>query len=105
MFDDSIGLAMQKTSPSDTLIVVTADHSHEFNIGGYGVRGSPLFGVLHSKDDETMLSQPNNVSFTPLVYGNGPGGLLEIRRTNLTDKITGFHTQNSTIKLFIYSFM
>lgn len=86
-FDEAIGLAMQKTSEADTLLVVTADHSHEFNIGGYGVRGNPLFGILHSRDGESMLSE-SLLTYTPLVYGNGPGALKEKRKTNLTDAIT-----------------
>ena len=43
-FDDAIQKAVDMTSESDTLIIVTADHSHTFNIGGYAVRGNPLFG-------------------------------------------------------------
>ena len=34
------------TSDSDTLIIVTADHSHTFNFGGYTDRGNPIFGML-----------------------------------------------------------
>ena len=43
-FDNAIGKAVQMTSDSDTLIVVTADHSHTFNFGGYTDRGNPIFG-------------------------------------------------------------
>lgn len=38
-FDNSIGKALNLTSENDTLIVVTADHSHTFTIGGYSARG------------------------------------------------------------------
>jgi len=31
----------------------------------------------------------SNLTFTSILYGNGPGGLLEIRTKNLTDEQTG----------------
>ncbi len=33
------------TSRNDTMITVTADHSHVFTIGGYAQRGNPIFGI------------------------------------------------------------
>ncbi|CAH1774904.1 unnamed protein product, partial [Owenia fusiformis] len=44
MFDEAIGYAKDNTDQSDTLIIVTADHSHTFTIGGYPSRGNDLFG-------------------------------------------------------------
>lgn len=43
-FDDAIQKAVDMTSESDTLIIVTADHSHTFHMGGNAERGNPLFG-------------------------------------------------------------
>jgi alkaline phosphatase len=34
------------TSKNDTMITVTADHSHVFTIGGYAQRGNPIFGIF-----------------------------------------------------------
>ena len=45
-FDEAIEQAVQMTSDSDTLIIVTADHSHTFNFGGYTDRGNPIFGMI-----------------------------------------------------------
>ncbi|CAJ0965204.1 unnamed protein product, partial [Ranitomeya imitator] len=42
-FDKAIRLAGQLTSVSDTLTVVTADHSHVFTFGGYTDRGNSIF--------------------------------------------------------------
>lgn len=44
MFDQAIHRAAQLTRESDTLTVVTADHSHVFTFGGNTPRGNPIFG-------------------------------------------------------------
>ena len=43
-FDDAIKKATEMTSLEDTLIVVTADHSHVMAIGGYPSRGNSITG-------------------------------------------------------------
>ena len=35
VFDDAIGSALEMTDPNDTLIVVTADHSHSMQFNCY----------------------------------------------------------------------
>lgn len=46
MFDSAIERASQLTSERDTLMIVTADHSHVFSFGGYTLRGTSIFGRL-----------------------------------------------------------
>jgi hypothetical protein len=36
-----------------------------------------------------MNLSESNLTFTSILYGNGPGGLLTIRTKNLTDEQTG----------------
>lgn len=48
MFDQAIRRAAQLTRESDTLTVVTADHSHVFTFGGNTPRGNPIFGMFQS---------------------------------------------------------
>lgn len=43
-FDRAIQRAAEITRESDTLTVVTADHSHVFTFGGNTPRGNPIFG-------------------------------------------------------------
>lgn len=44
MLDRAVARAGELTSPSDTLTVVTADHSHVFTFGGNTLRGNSIFG-------------------------------------------------------------
>lgn len=48
MFDRAIQRAAHLTRESDTLTVVTADHSHVFTFGGNTPRGNPIFGMSQS---------------------------------------------------------
>ncbi|XP_072522279.1 alkaline phosphatase, tissue-nonspecific isozyme [Salminus brasiliensis] len=65
--DRAIGRAGLLTSTHDTLTVVTADHSHVFNFGGYTLRGNSIFGLA------PMVSDVDQKPFTSILYGNGPG--------------------------------
>ena len=74
-FARAVKLAMERTDPRDTLIIVTADHSHTFTIAGYPKRGNPILGKVIEPGHPTKeyahdaLGQP----YTTLGYVNGPG--------------------------------
>lgn len=42
-FDSAVKYVKENTNEEDTLLVVTADHSHVFTVGGYPVRLTKLF--------------------------------------------------------------
>ena len=74
----AVRAAAEMTSADDTLIVVTADHSHTLGFVGYPKRGNPILGKVRgrtSEDDDPndyardMLGLP----YTTLIYANGPG--------------------------------
>jgi len=75
---DAVRRAMSLTDASDTLIIVTADHSHTFTMAGYPHRGNPILGLVH--DNARVDGQPprltldaNGLPYTTLGYANGPG--------------------------------
>lgn len=65
--EESVKVALELTSSHDTLIVVTADHSHSMSFGGYPKRGNPILGV------DAKLSDVDHKPYTTLLYGSGPG--------------------------------
>lgn len=46
MFDKAVQVAKEITNGDDTLLVVTADHSHAFMMAGYPSRGNDILGLL-----------------------------------------------------------
>lgn len=79
--DEAVKLALDETKEDDTLIIVSADHSHTLTINGYAKRGTNILGLAGVDDDEQ--------NYTTLMYGNGPGGHvhkdIDNRLNNLLD--------------------
>jgi alkaline phosphatase len=97
--DQAIGAAASMVDLRDTLIIVSADHSHVFNIAGYPMRplqelpyrvssyepgyaaanthGNGILDVVYDLDQNTghvsTAGDRNNVPYTVLGYLNGPG--------------------------------
>jgi alkaline phosphatase len=74
----AVSVALAKTDPRETLIIVTADHSHVFTMAGYPTRGNDILGLVRSNDSrgnpaddfaKDKLGRP----YTTLGYANGPG--------------------------------
>jgi alkaline phosphatase len=75
-FDNAIKAALAKVNLSETLVVVTADHSHVFTIAGYPKRGNPILETIVEPDGTTKLGKDGK-PFTTLGYANGPGAVKE----------------------------
>lgn len=76
-FSDAVRAATEATSESDTLIIVTADHSHTLTFVGYPTRGNPILGKVSGSSGEDrrpgLAADATGRSFTTLGYANGPG--------------------------------
>lgn len=65
--DDAVAYAAEVTNPDDTLLIVTADHSHTLTIAGYPERGADILGLYKRISGSTTdgLTVPRLVS---LIY-------------------------------------
>ncbi|WP_298768185.1 alkaline phosphatase [uncultured Shewanella sp.] len=75
---EAVRVAMEKTSSKETLLMVTADHSHVMTMGGYPIRGNPILGLVKSTDKNglaelTYETDSNGLPYTTLGYANGLG--------------------------------
>ncbi len=75
---DAVRAALEVTDPSETLIVVTADHSHTLTISGYPQRGNPILGLVvdaspYSNAHGGISRDALGLPYTTLSYANGPG--------------------------------
>jgi len=70
-FNEAVGMVNKITKSDETLVIVTADHSHVFTVGGYQTRGNPIFGFTN-KNSPALDGQ----NFTTLGYYNGPGAQI-----------------------------
>ena len=72
-FSDAVALAEAMTSSEDTLIIVTADHSHVFTIAGYPKRGNPILGKVVAPGETEPTMAGDGLPYTTLGYMNGRG--------------------------------
>ena len=76
-FSDAVRTAMTMTSDKDTLIIVTADHSHTMTFAGYPARGNPILGKVMGASGEGPTTgyalDATGMPYTTLGYANGPG--------------------------------
>ncbi|MCZ6785238.1 MAG: alkaline phosphatase, partial [Proteobacteria bacterium] len=77
-FANAVRTALEATSAADTLVVVTADHSHVFTLSGYPTRGNPILGLVRTNDMwGAPVAEPAldalGLPYTTLSYANGPG--------------------------------
>jgi len=94
MLSDAVALADRLTDDKDTLIIVTADHSHTLSMAGYPARGNPILGITRGQDGQAILADDGK-PFTTLGYANGPGlGLGKGERHNGRHDVSDMDTEH-----------
>nr|XP_045602751.1 alkaline phosphatase-like isoform X1 [Procambarus clarkii] len=63
--EEAVRTALSMVNLSETLIIVTADHSHVMTINGYAKRGNDILGIGHTPSDI------DNLLHTTLMFTNG----------------------------------
>ena len=84
-FAKAVQYAVDNTDPDETLIMVTADHSHVFAISGYPGRGNDILGLVippegggdddHAGSEGGPTLAADGKPYTTLSYANGPGAV------------------------------
>ncbi len=74
----AVQAALNAVDTNDTLIIVTADHSHVMTMAGYPTRGNPILGKVIGNDNNGMpqtelAGDRDGLPYTTLAYANGSG--------------------------------
>lgn len=70
---DAVKATMEKVDMRDTLIIVTADHSHTLTIAGYPKRGNPILGKAVNPGSTTPALASDGKPYTTVGFANGVG--------------------------------
>ncbi|HEX8232573.1 MAG TPA: alkaline phosphatase [Caulobacteraceae bacterium] len=69
-FANAVRTALSKVDLRDTLVIVTADHSHGLTISGYPERNAPILGLARAPDEPLPSDRK---AYTTLSFASGPG--------------------------------
>ncbi len=81
--DNAVKAALDMTNDEETLILVTADHSHVFVIAGYSARNNPILGKS-ATGIGTYNKAADGKPYTTLGYWNGPGSVCTEKDGQMT---------------------
>lgn len=90
---DAVRKAVSKVNLDDTLIIVTADHSHTLVIQGYPGRGNNIVGLVREIGNDGEMEADykvdrNKKTYTTLSYANGTGAVSGERPTLTEETVT-----------------
>jgi len=96
---NAVRMAREMTDKRDTLIVITADHSHVFTLGGYPSRGNPILGL--AAVDGVNQTDSLGLPYTTVSYTNGPGWTGNFQRRELAVTATNAGGEGTTSAPYI----
>lgn len=71
-FSKAVRAALDKVDLKDTLVIVTADHSHGLVISGYAARNAPILGLAGNEGEPIVAG--DGKAYSVLSFATGPGG-------------------------------
>ena len=103
-FSNAVEKAMSMVNQKETLIIVTADHSHAMTIAGYPTRGNPILGkvIVNDKKGNPRLEPylaDDGLAFTAISYANGSGAKISREKINTEDTQAPNYRQQALIPL------
>ncbi len=104
-FSNAVRAAASKVNLEETLIIVTADHSHTFTMSGYPMRGNNILGLVREINNSGLAEEKpsldkNKIPYTTLGYANGPGAKNDKRSLLTQEMVTNpDYLQESVVPL------
>jgi alkaline phosphatase len=83
---DAVQLALTKINLDETLVIVTADHSHTMTLSGYAKRGNPILDKVKFSEHVEPALALDNQPYTAINYVNGQGHVGLISPDEMVDK-------------------
>jgi alkaline phosphatase len=102
---NAVRAAVSKVNLNETLVIVTADHSHTFTMAGYPIRGNDILGLVREVGGDGLLEEKpagdtGGKPFTTLSYANGKGYIGGTRPNLMQESVTNpDYKQEATVPL------
>lgn len=103
-FAHAVAAAVSLTDARDTLILVTADHSHALTFAGYPTRGNPILGLVRENDTAgrpapSAALARDGKPYTTLGFANGPQSETPRRDLRGVDTMAPDFVQDADVPL------